>query len=419
MATSTFVLKEPDAQRETLIYLIIRENGQRLKYSTGEKIHPDKWDAIRQRLNANVKLSATEKAINTQLARYAEAFDLLNSDAKIKGQPLDLDQARAYLNKEFTNRPQVQPLSFIGFAQMHHDTANRKVQTKKSYTTTINTLAAYQRANRKGKPLMFADIDLDFYADFVEYCKGQDWALNTIGSHIKNIKVFMDAAFEKDLHKNTAYKSKGFKMLAESVDSIYLSEEELELIYKRDFTKNAKLDRVRDLFIIASRTGLRFGDLRNLTPDKILHTEQGEIIQIQTKKTGQTVYIPLHSQTREILAKYNYKLPRVLSNQKFNEYVKEVARQAGILSTTTLTKTKGGERTETIKPKAELVTVHTARRTFATLAYKAGIQAQSIMKITGHRTERSFQAYIKLTNREHAILMAKHDFFKPKLKVVS
>jgi integrase len=419
MASATFVLKEPKADKPTLIFLIIREGGQRLKYSTGENIHPAKWDAENNKANTRLKLSEAEKAINTQLGRYLAAFDMLKAGAMLEGKPLDFEKVRNHLNKEFTNRPQPKADTFLGFARGLKIDLNRKAQTKKNYQTAINTVEAYETKRRKGKPLRFEDITLDFYTDFIQFCEGEGFTINTTGSHLKNIKVFADAAYERGLHQNTDYKRKGFKVLAEDVENVYLTEAELSAIYATDLSKSPKLDRVRDLFLVACRTGLRFSDLRTLTPEKIIQTDSGEIIQLQTQKTGQVVYIPLHQQTREILNKYRYNLPRVLSNQKFNEYVKEVVKAAGINTPTTLTKTKGGERTEAILPKYQLVTVHTARRTFATLAYKAGLPAQSIMKITGHRTERSFQAYIKLTNREHAELMAKHDFFKPQLLIAN
>jgi integrase len=417
MATFTFILKEADAQRETPIFLIIRENGKRLKFSTGEKIHPAKWDASTYRVQG-AKLTPTEKAVNTQLARYEAAFELLNSAAKLAGQPVDLNHAKNYLNKEFTTRPQAEPLTFVGFANGHRFNVNRKERTLKGYFTTIKTIQAFENEKRKGKALKFEDITLDFYAAFVDYLKDKGYANNTIGSYIKNVKVFMDAAFEKGLHTNTDFRKKDFKKLKEEVNHIYLTETELNTLHALELPLNGKLDKVRDLFLVACRTGLRFSDLRNLTPDKLINTEAGRLIQIQTKKTGQTVYIPLHAQTVDILTKHNYNLPPVPSNQKFNAYVKELAKLADITETVTITRTQGGQRTETILPKFKLVTVHTARRTFATLAYKAGLPAHSIMKITGHRSEKSFQAYIKLDAREHALLMAKHDFFKPQLKIV-
>jgi len=126
----------------------------------------------------------------------------------------------------------------------------------------------------------------------------------------------------------------------------------------------------------------------------------------------------LHWTVRELLEKYDYQLPRVISNQKFNEYLKDLCEKAGFTEPVTLTMTKGGLKYTHTYKKNELVTVHTARRSFATNMYKAKVPTISIMKITGHRTERAFMQYIKITPEENAELVAKHKYFIKPLKVV-
>jgi len=84
----------------------------------------------------------------------------------------------------------------------------------------------------------------------------------------------------------------------------------------------------------------------------------------------------------------------------------------------TIAKTKGGEIIEISKPKYQWVSAHTARRTFATLMFKAGFPSISIMKITGHKDERSFLKYIKITGEENATMMLQHEYFSPLKRVV-
>lgn len=218
----------------------------------------------------------------------------------------------------------------------------------------------------------------------------------------------MNEAYERDLHTNLDFKKKRFSKPKEETNSVYLNNDELLKIYNCDFSKRKKLDRVRDIFLIGCYTGLRFSDLSQLKSDNI--SEDGTIT-VKTQKTGKTVVIPIHTIVRTILAKYNNELPKMLSNQKFNDYIKEVAKAADIDESIFLQTTKGGlSYTETV-PKYSLVTSHTARRSFATNAFLAGVPTISIMKITGHKTESAFMKYIKISDKENAIQLKAHKFF--------
>jgi integrase len=208
--------------------------------------------------------------------------------------------------------------------------------------------------------------------------------------------------------------------MSEDTDSIYLSVDELERIYNHDFSDNKKLDKVRDLFIIACWTGLRFSDMCELSIDNISKTPYGQLITIKTVKTGETVVIPVHNTIIEILKKYKNILPRVPSNQKMNDYLKDIGEAVKIKETVELVKTKGGLRFKEAFQKWELISSHTARRSFATNMYIADIPAISIMKITGHKTEKSFLRYIKISPEDNAKKMLQHPLFrKTNLKIAN
>ena len=174
-------------------------------------------------------------------------------------------------------------------------------------------------------------------------------------------------------------------------------------IYETD-CKSERLNRVRDLFLIGAFTGLRFSDFTSITKDNILSST----IHIEQHKTGGKVAIPLHRVVLEIWRKYGEKLPQPISNQKFNNYIKEVCKLAGIDEMEQKNITRGGMRVRQTYKKYELVTSHTARRSFATNLYLSGFPAISIMQITGHRTEKAFMAYIRVTPEQHAELLREH-----------
>ena len=294
----------------------------------------------------------------------------------------------------------------LSFIDDYIQNTDKKKPTIKQYKIVRNNIFEYAELMRK-RPT-FDDIDLDYYLGFVEFLTAKGYSPNTIGSRVKGLKLFMNEAYERDLHTNLDFKKKRFSKPKEETNSVYLNNDELLKIYNCDFSKRKKLDRVRDIFLIGCYTGLRFSDLSQLKSDNI--SEDGTIT-VKTQKTGKTVVIPIHTIVRTILAKYNNELPKMLSNQKFNDYIKEVAKAADIDESIFLQTTKGGlSYTETV-PKYSLVTSHTARRSFATNAFLAGVPTISIMKITGHKTESAFMKYIKISDKENAIQLKAHKFF--------
>ena len=129
--------------------------------------------------------------------------------------------------------------------------------------------------------------------------------------------------------------------------------------------------------------------------------------ELRQNKTGKKVVIPLHSTVKEILNKYNGKLPKPMTNQKFNVYLKQAAKKAEINEPCKKTVLEEGLRVEKTVKKHEIISSHTARRSFCTNAYKDDIPSLAIMAISGHKTERAFLKYIKTDAKEHAEIFYK------------
>lgn len=282
----------------------------------------------------------------------------------------------------------------------------RKASTLRQISSTLNKLENFEKAKRM--KLTFDKIDLTTYNNLVAYCTSElNLSTNSIGNVIKNLKMFMHSAFEEGLHQNLIYRSRYFKKPSEESEAIYLNEAELQRM-KKTILPNRHLDNVRDLFLLACYTGVRSQDYDKLNNDSLINN--GTMLKVRTEKTDEEVIIPLHPIAKAILEKYNG-TPRLISNQKFNEYIKDVCRIVGLTESVTITRTCGGKKTRITKPKYNFVSSHTARRSFATNAYKAGVPTLAIMAITGHRTEKVFLKYVKVTKEEHAKIVGKHGFF--------
>jgi integrase len=405
MPQVTFVLKEPTSIEETLVYLLYRFTGSKLKYSTGQKIKPKYWNSVAQRAREVRAFDYGEfnTLLNNLEGEVNEAYRKLINDRKVPTPDLLRIPLNIFLNKDNSSSSK----DLISFADYIVESTDRSKGTKKQLKQAIRNLREFKQASKRS--MHFDSIDLEFYDAFVDFLTKKNYGKNTIGTLIKNLKVFMNEAVDRKLTTNLQFKNKRFKTVEEPSETIYLNEKEINRLYTLDLDSNPRLEKVRDLFIIACYTGLRFSDLIELRNENIINN--GSVVRIRTQKTGEVVIIPLKGYVKEILKKYDGVPPQAISNQKMNEYLKELGELAEIKEDVIISLTKGGKRqTENFK-KYELITTHTARRSFATNAYLQNVPTISIMKITGHRTEKSFLKYIKISQEDNANKLIDHPFF--------
>jgi integrase len=271
------------------------------------------------------------------------------------------------------------------------------IQTQRKFILFKKYFCEYCQAVEQ--QVSFDDINLSFYEEFTHFLQDKNLAPNTIGKFINCIKSILNEATAKGINKNLNYKDSKFKIIKQEVDNIYLTEEEIKKIELVELPQNLNI--VREMFLIGCYTGLRYSDFSRLTIDNV--TKDGYINIVQ-QKTGKSVVIPLLSDYvgRLIENKTNYK---PITNQALNRGIKDVCRLAGINDKSINEKIKGGKTISETVEKWELVSTHTARRSFATNMIKRGVPAQVVMAITGHHSEQSFRKYLKLNNIEKADIL--------------
>lgn len=280
----------------------------------------------------------------------------------------------------------------------------------------------------------FDDIDMQFYYDFTAYLKKElkdrkgnvikkAYNVNSVGKCIKELKVVMYTAESEGHHKNDVWKDKRFKGTRIDVDSIYLTKDDLAAIQAADLSKYDKgHEWARDIFMVGVWTAQRVSDYNNISKDQIethtkrwiedvpdlehpsqtkpeIRTREIMFINIRQQKTGAKVSIPVSSELRTILEKYDFQLPH-LEDQVINRYLKDICKCAGLTEDVEIVETTGGNPVRVRKPKYELVHTHTARRTGATLMYLSGMDVYDIIKITGHTSPVMLRKYIKADKLE-------------------
>ena len=247
-------------------------------------------------------------------------------------------------------------------------------------------------------------IDSAYYYRLCRKMEDYGYSINTMGAVIDKLKIVMNEGFKQKFHTNTEFKE--FKSMSEVPETIALSQEELEALW-RFKSKSSWEKKARDLFIIGVYSAARWEDYSRFT---LANISSGKLSYSQLK-TGATVIIPASSRLVKCLKRNGGAAPK-LSQQKFNEAIKKVCEGIGMTAPVHYSIGKGAGREHHVKRRCDMVSSHTARRTGATLLYKSGVPIKQCMMITGHKSESTFLGYIRISKEENAELLSKNPFFK-------
>lgn len=271
------------------------------------------------------------------------------------------------------------------------------------YRTVANHVCGFEES--RGIKILSNSYTSDVAEDFVDYLKDRNLMKTTISGYIEKtaymFRRMSKAGYDVDFSFEYVHveKEKGL--------AVYVTLKELEKIYALKFNIKAT-EVVRDMFVANCFIGMRYGDYSELTAANVI----GNIIYRKTKKTGETVEVPVHRIVAEILQKYNGNFPPYSkSQQNYNKVIKNICKRAGLNDKVLWERTKGNKVIRKTFKRYELISSHTARRSFATNAYLSGIPSARVMQITGHKTEQAFFTYICIQKRENALTLAKHSFF--------
>ena len=392
MSTSNFYLKKPDKKGLSPIMLTYQNKGEKYRYFTKLKVKPESWK------NQRVKSNYTGfSQINSLLDELENILKEIEREALFNKKYYTID----IVKRKFLLR--LGSLTNEGdFFSIYDRFINDSKPTKSKATIQTYEATKIKLKNFieiKKRTISFDSIDQTFYESFLSYMIDDLGHLNnTVGKHIKTLKVFLRYAIDHE-YTSQNYNFRKFKVFSEDADIIYLTEDELLKLYRLEDLPE-RLATVRDSFCFACFTGLRFSDISKLKPAHI----KTEHIEIRTDKTRDYLKIPLNNYTKEILSKYENKLkekalPTELTNQKTNEYLKEIGKIAEFDEMISVEKFSGSKKIIVNKPKYVFLSTHTARRTFVTLSLEKGIRAEVVMAMTGHKNYKTFKKYIKITDK--------------------
>lgn len=292
---------------------------------------------------------------------------------------------------------------FIEFIEEHIQKSRRPDSYKNMYRIAANHIAAF--SNKMKMKLYTDSFSEETLEEFVFYMQDdRRLMISTVKSIVERTKCMLQKA------ENAGYRIDGtfrdFNVRDEETDAIFLSMTDIARIYYAKGLSRKQAE-IRDYFIIGCLTGLRYSDYSRLCPENFTDNK----IVIRTKKTKTPVQIPMHPFVKEIIRKYDGTLPAPRCIQYFNKAIKDICKQIGFLELTPYERYIGLDFVSVMKPKFQLISSHTARRSAATNMFLAGIPTYRIMLLTGHKTESSFFRYIRITREENAVTLSGHQFF--------
>lgn len=387
--------------------------SHRIEFTTGYRIDAAKWDADKQRVKNGCtnKLKQSASDINTDLLRYYTIMQEVFKEYEVK----DIMPTPQEIKDSFNNK--VNPTEEVqeeqkGFWEIFNEFVSECGKQNNWTDSTYEKFAAVKNHLKefKAEPtfVYFDEEGLNSYVDFLR--KTKDMRNSTIGKQLGFLKWFIRWAFKKGYHQNIAFETFKPKLKNTPKKVIFLTWDELNKLKACNIPQNKQyLERVRDVFLFCCFTGLRYSDVYNLRTSDV----KADHIEITTVKTADSLVIELNNHSKAILEKYkdvhfegNKVLP-VISNQKMNDYLKELGELAEINEPIRETYYKGNQRIDEVTPKYALLGTHAGRRTFICNALALGIPAQVVMKWTGHSDYKAMKPYIDIADDIKANAMSR------------
>ena len=392
--------------------------SKRIEFTTGYRIDSAKWDADKQRVKngCSNKLKQSASEINASLLEYYTEIQSIFKRFEVEDvipTPEQIKEAFNALHKPVSEEPKPKKEALpCDFFQVFDDFVEDCGRQNNWTDSTFEKFAAVKNhLTNFREGLTFEFFDERGLNDYISYLRDvKEMRNTTIGKQLSFLKWFLRWAFKKGVHQNNAYDSYKPKLKSTQKKIIFLTWDELNRLREFKIPSNKQaLERVRDVFLFQCFTGLRYSDVFNLRRSDI----KGDHIEVTTVKTSDSLIIELNNHSKAILDKYkdvafeDDKVLPVITNQKMNDYLKELAELAGIDEPVRQTYYRGNERIDDVTPKYALLGTHAGRRTFICNALALGIPPQVVMKWTGHSDYKAMRPYIDIADDIKANAMSK------------
>ncbi|WP_460905394.1 phage integrase SAM-like domain-containing protein [Spirosoma areae] len=396
------------------IRIAISYGGKRLMLNAGYRIDASKWHEEKQRAKNNTtQKGGLANEINGKLNTLENGINEFFKACEVKKVNPTLFEVKAVFDRLSKNKQEKKETFFTAFDRFTQTCGREndwQEDTYEKFSVTRRHLESFD------KNLSFENLNADRMIDYLNYLRSKrDLRNTTIVKNFSFVKWFLRWAAKNQYPVNQGAldfnpKLKGTDGKIKKV--IFLSLDELTHLYRFEIPASKEyLTRVRDVFVFCCFSGLRYSDVFSLKKSD----DRGSYFEFVTQKTSESLKVETNKYSRAILDKYKEmpfkgdKALPVISNQKMNDYIKELGELAGLDTPETLVYYKGNRRVEETYPKYALLSTHCARKTFVTNLIYLGVSDHVIRQWTGHRDHKSFDVYHKIVDDIKAREMAKFD----------
>lgn len=346
-------------------------NNQRVEFTTGYRIDVSKWDAEKQRVKNGCtnKLKQTSAEINSDLSNYFTEIQNIFKEFEVKDEMPTTVQLREAFNlaikKVEPEENTVQEKPPLDFWKVFNEFVSENSKRNNWAKGTLQKFNALKKhiERWKSEPTM-DDFSEKGLSDFADTLHKQDLKNSTIDKQIGLLKWVLRWSASKNLTSDNAFMNFKPKLKTARKTVVFLDAQELKQLTDFEIPEDKKyLEKVRDIFLFCCYTSLRYSDVCNLCHSNI----RDSYIEIVTVKTNDRIVIEFNDKSKAIYEKYKDfhfeggKVFPVISNQKMNDYLKNLAELAGLNNPVHQTYYKGNERIETILPKYAVLSTHDAR----------------------------------------------------------
>jgi len=385
-----FVLRMPKQQKDdtATIYARITVNGRRAEISLKSKVAVKNWDEAKGKAKGKRdEIARLNTHMETVRAQLSDCYNQLIQKRKT----VTVQAVKSlYLGEDAE-----ETATLLKLVEYHKLTATGKLApgTMKNYGTTESYIKKFL-AERDGKTdIVLEEINYGFILDFETFLDNyqpldhhRPLGNNGVMKHMERLRKMINLAIKMEwLGKDPFAK---YKLRFDKTERGHLSKEELDVLRAKKFSIE-RLQSVLDMFLFSCYTGLAYIDISNLTPEHICKGIDGKSwLMTNREKTGTDVKVPLLAEAIRLMDKYRHHpsaaanglLFPVISNQRMNGYLKEIAEICGIRKN---------------------LTFHLARHTFATtVTLSNGVPIESVSKMLGHTSIRTTQIYAKVIERK-------------------
>ena len=399
MAKISFLLKEPGATHPTPIFAFVAFEGQRVKLYSSLSILPKQWVKAEQR--AQLRGYPANGLLNDALDLLEEKLLLCYAQHRATGTTPTPETLRALCQPEVKAPAPSSKQAVVVKAKSFWDhfadyVALAKGHGKKGSATAYENTSRHLRAfaTQAKIPITFEAITPALGDKFTLYLLHQAKLTdNTIAKQVSTLKRFLKHSLDRGFHAHRGYEQLNWRR--KDPEIMTLTAEEVAVLEGLDLVARPYLNNTRNLFLLSCYTGLRYSDLVAIRSEHL----KGATLRLTTQKTREAVTIPLRPVAQRIIEKYFAGEVHPITNQRLNEYLKELGKLAGIDTPVEVIRYRAGTRESTTFAKWERIGCHTGRRTFVTLALERGLRPEVVMKVTGHRDWKSFKRYVNITEQ--------------------